>query len=310
MGKTSIQWTDFSTNPIRARLKVGLVAQDNDRIGHYCEKVSPGCTNCYASRLQPRFGLPQFQEQRQMSDRIEPFLDRDKLDDVLRRRIPTKFFWEDMSDLFGRWVADAWIVECFAVMVLTPWHVHQVLTKRVDRMAALLQSQAFRDAVEHRVELLAMGAGPRFTLPKAIWPPANIWIGFSAERQHEYDTRSAQIRPLFDADWFTWASFEPLLGPIALGLPAPIGWGVIGLESGQKARPGEIDWIRQLVAGCRGLGILPFVKQLGRRPMAYLPVVGTNDQTLAPLTLVDLKGGEPAEWPEDLRVREMPGLPL
>lgn len=54
---TGIEWTGATVNPIRRRLP-------NGRVGHYCEKISAGCTNCYASRLQPRFGLPQFQHQR------------------------------------------------------------------------------------------------------------------------------------------------------------------------------------------------------------------------------------------------------
>ncbi len=52
MGKTSIEWTDHSLNPIRARL--------GDRVGHHCVKVSPGCANCYSSRMQRRFGMPEF----------------------------------------------------------------------------------------------------------------------------------------------------------------------------------------------------------------------------------------------------------
>ena len=55
MGKTSIGWTDHSINPIRARLKA-----DPSKVGHYCEKISAGCTHCYASRFQPRRGLPEY----------------------------------------------------------------------------------------------------------------------------------------------------------------------------------------------------------------------------------------------------------
>jgi hypothetical protein len=65
VGATPIEWTEFSINPLRARL--------NGRQGHYCEKLSAGCKNCYSSRLQPRFGMPQFQEQR--SAVVDHFLD-------------------------------------------------------------------------------------------------------------------------------------------------------------------------------------------------------------------------------------------
>lgn len=123
MAKTSIEWTDFSVNPIRARL--------NGKVGHHCEKVSAGCKNCYSSRLQLRFGLPVFDASKRQS--VEHFLDASKLEQVLRRKTPTKWFWCDMTDMFGDWVPDAWVAVCFGVMAATPWHTHQVLTKRPER---------------------------------------------------------------------------------------------------------------------------------------------------------------------------------
>ncbi|HMI93941.1 MAG TPA: DUF5131 family protein, partial [Polyangiales bacterium] len=129
MGSTSIEWTDHSINPFRARLASGQGK------GHYCEKISPGCKNCYSSRFQPRLAMPQFQEQRRRSD-IEHWLDASKLNEVLRRKKPTKYFWCDMTDMFGDWVPNEWIAACFGVMAATPHHTHQVLTKRAARMHA------------------------------------------------------------------------------------------------------------------------------------------------------------------------------
>ena len=51
------------------------------------------------------------------------------------------------------------------------------------------------------------------------------------------------------------------------------------------------------MAQCRGAGVPVFDKQLGARPIA----------ACVPLNLKDRKGGDMAEWPADLRVREMPG---
>lgn len=92
MSITSIEWTDRSVNPIRARLGAA--------VGHHCEKVSPGCANCYASRLQSRFKMPPFQMDKRAD--VEPFFDERRLQEVLRRKTPTKWFWCDMSDMFGR----------------------------------------------------------------------------------------------------------------------------------------------------------------------------------------------------------------
>ena len=49
----------------------------------------------------------------------------------------------------------------------------------------------------------------------------------------------------------------------------------------------DLDWARALVARCRVLGVAPFVKQLGSAHGAH-------------------KGGDPAGWPVELRVREFP----
>ena len=124
MGKTTIEWTDFSVNPIRARLK-----SDPSKVGHYCEKVAPGCTHCYSSRMQVRFGLPAFGSGQKRDD-VELFLDESKLDEVRRRKKPTRWFWCDMTDVFGHWVKPEWLAAIFACIDETPQHTHMLLTKR------------------------------------------------------------------------------------------------------------------------------------------------------------------------------------
>src|SRR3546814_17549983 len=52
----------------------------------------------------------------------------------LRWARPRRIFWNAHGDLFHENVPDEWIDRCFAVMALTPQHVHQVLTKRPERM--------------------------------------------------------------------------------------------------------------------------------------------------------------------------------
>lgn len=167
MGETSIEWTDFSINPIRARL--------GNAVGHYCEKTSPGCKNCYSSRLQPRFRMPQFQEQRRAD--VKHWLDVSKLDDVLRRRKPTKYFWCDMCDMFGDWVPDEWIAACFGVMAATPQHTHQVLTKRSKRMRETLSSPDFAALVERFRVMVPAGRLAEFFAPERVAEVPG-WCGY------------------------------------------------------------------------------------------------------------------------------------
>ena len=165
------------------------------------------------------------------------------------------------------------------------------------------------------------------------WPLPNVWIGTSVESQAAADERIPHLLRCPAAVRFV--SAEPLLGPVDLSrwlrpqaaffavmdtvcgnilgrpvgpttppLPDPSGlsWIIVGGESGPGARPCDVAWLRSIVRQCREAGTACFVKQLGAVPF----------ETFAPgcdrfLTLRDRKGGDPSEWPEDLRVREFPG---
>ena len=226
MAATSIQWTNFSINPFRARLGNGD--------GHYCEKLSPGCKQCYSSRLQPRFRMPQFQEQRGAG--VEHYLDSRKLQQVLDRKKPTKIFWCDMTDMFGAWVPNEWIAACFGVMAATPQHTHQVLTKRAERLPEVFASvfglESFeatvaREAERHGVTWDARGSTAHLysSVPADLasrrawrWPLPNVHLGVSAEDQQRADERIPHLLQCPAAVRFV--SAEPLLGPIDFR-----GWG-------------------------------------------------------------------------------------
>ena len=66
--------------------------------------------------------------------------------------------------------------------------------------------------------------------------------------------------------------------------------------------PFDMDWARELVLQCKSADVACFVKQLGRDPFeAY-----SDGSRFADVSLKDRKGGDMAEWPADLRVREFP----
>lgn len=86
-------------------------------------------------------------------------------------------------------------------------------------------------------------------------------------------------------------------------VPERISWVIVGGESGPGARPCDVAWIRAIVSQCRAAAVAVFVKQLGGSPRMTLK---DWEATHTNLRLRDRKGADPAEWPEDLRVREMP----
>ena len=284
MGETNISWCDHSINPIRARHK------STKAVGHYCEKISPGCRNCYASKMQPRFQMPFFQAQQVDGNKanVQPFFVRDSLLQVSHRKKPTKYLWADMTDLFGSWVHDLWIEACFAIMAATPQHTHMVLTKRPDRMALWATRP-------HLLQKLHEAQGI-YGLPSLVlntWPLPNVWCGVSVENQEAAAHRipllsqvPATIRFLSVEPLLETVNLAPFLGPG----PEKIHWVIIGGESGPQARECQTTWIAAIIKVCEATGTACFVKQMGSHGHTW----------------GDPKGADPREWPPALQVQNFP----
>jgi protein gp37 len=279
---TSIEWTDATWNPIRARF---WESQDDgsgkERIGWHCEHVSEGCRNCYAERMNRRIGtgldfkpgeLYHNEREGYHNGESKLFLDEKMLLQPLRWKKPRNIFPNSMTDLFADFVPDEWIDKIFAVMALTPQHTYQPLTKRAGRMREYFSGEAIRRVWNEAVSLdyklhVASDEVGSFLLPAdpkhPEWPLPNVWLGVSAERQQEWDERKEHLRATPAAIRF--ASFEPLLGPIVETRPMSdyIQWAIVGGESGPNARPIHPDWPRVLRDQCVTAGVAFFFKQWG-----------------------------------------------
>jgi len=116
MGKSSIEWTDETWNPVTG-----------------CIKVSPGCKHCYAERFAERFrGV----DNHPFEAGFDPVLRPDRIEQPYRWRTPRMVFVNSMSDLFGDFVPNEFLARVFNVMRLTPQHTYQILTKRAPRLRA------------------------------------------------------------------------------------------------------------------------------------------------------------------------------
>ncbi len=286
---TKIEWCDETWNVLTG-----------------CTRVSPGCENCYAERLAATRmkNHPRYHGVAKMTPAGPRFTgevrEHHQLLDVPRRwRKPRMIFVSAQSDLFHPDVPAEFIAKVFATMAEARRHRFQVLTKRPERAADLLNDP------------------PGGT----TWPLPNVWIGTSVEDQQRADERIPHLLNCPAAVRFL--SVEPLLGPIDLRLEdcwipddcyelrERLHWVIIGGESGPGARPMDIAWARSLVEQCRTAGVACFVKQLGARPTGCHDRVETRrarstTYRFKPVRLRDRKGGDPSEWPEDLRVREFP----
>jgi protein gp37 len=274
----------------------------------------------------------------------------DMLDKPLRRKKPTTWFVNSMSDLFHPGVTNEQVAAVFGVMAACPQHTFQVLTKRPERLpkwfrwyeGTLGAGATPLAALYEAGDVLAIdspGDWAEARCDETTWPLLpNVHIGVSVEDQATADERIPLLLQAPAA--VRWVSAEPLLGPVDIysylvecvgcdregksagGYVTPseyhthgrqhLDWIVIGGESGPGARPCDVAWIRSLIDQCREAEVPAFVKQLGAHyvdaPNGVGGVLAKPDPQVVPPIwhLRDRKGGDMSEWPEDLRVREMP----
>lgn len=137
----------------------------------------------------------------------------------------------------------------------------------------------------------------------------NVWLLYSASDQQTMEAGLPHLLACRDLVPVLGLSLEPLVGPVDLFPKCPpefqpwldhdrINWVIVGGESGPKARPCDVSWIRSVVEQCRAAGVPCFVKQLGAKPL--FPPGHPS------CVIRDSKGGDQSEWPDDLRVREFP----
>lgn len=293
-----------------------------------CTVLTPGCKRCYAMRMAARLeamgqalyaGLTEPSKAGPVWTGVVRAAPDSVLFAPLKRKKPTLYFVNSMSDLFHEDVPEEWIDRIFAVMALCTQHTFQVLTKRAERMRSYLVSRSQRGMLAECIADACLDVlrpfrsrDPRYiSFDYPAWPLSNVWLGVSTERQQEADARI--LRLLATPAAVRFISAEPLLGPIDLAAvnranvvsgwnalrntgANKLDWVIVGGESGHDARPMQVEWADQIVEQCREAGVPCFVKQLGALPLSdgY------------PLELKNKKGGEWSEWPDRLRVREMP----
>jgi protein gp37 len=271
-----------------------------------CTKVSEGCANCYAETVATNraglsvwgpdadrrlFGIRHWCEpqrwnrsahragerRRVLPSMCDPFEDHPKLENARAQ------FW--------------------ALVEQTHWLDWLLLTKRPENIMRMIPGRW-----------------------QACLPP-NVWVGATVENQEWADQRVPELLQVPAA--IRWLSIEPALGPvdlhrirhpsggtfdalskkagIAFKSGAGIDWVVVGGESGSKARACDLDWNRAIVNQCKRAAVPVYVKQLGSRVTGCWGDWGAEPTFRdGRFVLRDRKGGDPAEWPTDLQVREYP----
>ena len=116
-GKTKIEWTECSWNPITG-----------------CTKISDGCAHCYAATLTRRLVA---MHNPRYKNGFNVTVHDDLIELPKKWKTPRKIFVNSMSDIFHENVPDDIILRIFATMNACPQHIFQVLTKRPERLEQL-----------------------------------------------------------------------------------------------------------------------------------------------------------------------------
>lgn len=208
---SKIEWTEQTWNPITG-----------------CTKVSAGCKNCYAEVIANRFW-----KDRKFTD-VQ--FHENRLSEPLRRKKSTMYFVNSMSDLFHESIHGQNIINILDVMKEAKQHTFQVLTKRPERMRAILDF--------YYEEL------------------PNVWFGISVENQAMASERLEPFRSTKAKIRFI--SYEPALTEVNWTGYEFINWIIAGGESGAKKRPNDLQWFRDTRDWAKKNNIAFFMKQVDK----------------------------------------------
>lgn len=248
MRDSGIQWTTHTFNPW-----VG------------CQRVSPGCENCYAETRDDRFHAGKHWGPggvRQVTSaaiwRQPSQWDREAREAGVRARV----FCASLADVFDNDVPQEWRRDLFDLILSTPHLTWMLLTKRIGNVQAMLEAiipQAIWNFPAHH---------------PLSWPWPHVWLGATICNQDEADRDLQKLLAVPAAVHFV--SIEPMLGQIdltrvcvdnhaTLGTYLTRSGGIDGTKAPTlvAARPAHPDWFRSLRDQCAAAGVPYLHKQNG-----------------------------------------------
>ena len=209
-----IEWTEQTWNPSAG-----------------CTKISAGCKNCYAETMAMRLQAMSVNGyENGFTFNIVP----SRLNEPYKKKKPTVFFVNSMSDIFHKDMPEDYLNAIFDVIEDTPHHTYQILTKRAERMKDFFSKRPV---------------------------PKNIWLGVTVDNKKEGLPRTDLLRDIKASVLFL--SIEPLLEDLGEINLTNIDWVIVGGESGNKARPMDKEWALNIKRQCENNDVAFFFKQWG-----------------------------------------------
>ena len=237
MNKTSIEWCDWSWNPVTGCLHgcryaycyntVKATAPLNRFGAIYIENGQRKTVKDWRSRETGGLHIAEKGEINPYG--YDPTFYPHRLDEPLRLRKPGRIFVVDAGDAFGQWVPAEWIRKILDVASRAPWHTFQFLTKNPGRYL-------------------------EFEFP------GNCWIGTTVNSDKDLSRAKALLSAKGKAP-VLFLSIEPLLGEFTMDLEG-FQWVIIGAQTGSRSpvRP-EKSWIEGILNRAAGAGVPVFMKR-------------------------------------------------
>jgi protein gp37 len=242
-----------------------------------CEPVSPGCKNCYAPKQAGTL-----HQQAGAKQRVIPLYDG--VTDLVNSKhvfngkltvappghdtwswpldwpgaplpklgpgMPSLIFVVSMADLFHERRPTTIIDEVVGTITASN-HIGQLLTRRADVMAAYFRAEQSLSTLRRRQK--------------------KLWLGFSAERQQEFDLRWKHIAPLASAGWTVFVSIAPMLESVTLPddflAYGDRVWVIVSGEQGRGWRKMAPAWARAVKNQCAEAGVRFFMKQMAGKKL-------------------------------------------
>jgi protein gp37 len=160
---------------------------------------------------------------------------------------PSVVFVSDMAELFldGRSTP---IIDRVVGTMFVADHIAIFCTKRAEQMAEYFAALSARTLCHRQ---------------------SKTWLGFSAERQQEFDGRWAAMRKLAARGWTVFVSIAPMLQPVRLPpeFLALARWAIVSGEQGphRRCRDMHPNWARAVRDQCADAGMPFFLKQMARK---------------------------------------------
>lgn len=234
MNKTSIEWCDYTWNPVsgcyhpcRDIYCYNTIKQNSvlNRFGarHKNQAGEIIVTSAWRSR---ETGKPHIAKKGE----IYPFgydctLYPERLNQPLKVKKPGRIFVVDVGDLFGSWVPKDWIDQVLEITKQCPQHTFQFLTKNPKRLLEFKFGQ-------------------------------NCWVGTSINSNK--DAKKADILEKVSAP-VKYLSIEPLLGEVVFDLSA-FQWLIVGAQTGKNPPLPDNNWVDAILRQAARLKIPVFMK--------------------------------------------------